>query len=137
MQSNSRNSGSPAMEGILALDPAGPLFESNSELTKLGKNDAKAVQVFHTSTAFLGYDPLCGSVDFYFKGPDAETYPHNYGYSFLINLNSRNQLCESTSGLIVGNLSHLADSPSSAREEVITFGGDAAEPYGCRDHIDL
>ena len=45
--------------------------------------------------------------------------------------------CLSTSGLIVGDLEHLADSPSSAREELITFGEDAAEPYGCRDHIDL
>ena len=39
----SRNSGSPAMDGILALDPAGPVFESNNEL-KLAKTDAKAVQ---------------------------------------------------------------------------------------------
>ena len=31
------------MDGIIALDPAGPLFESNIEL-KLGKSDAKAVQ---------------------------------------------------------------------------------------------
>ena len=45
--------------------------------------------------------------------------------------------CLSTSGLIVGDLEHLADRPSSSREEVITFGEDAAEPYGCRDHVDL
>ena len=37
----------------------------------------------------------------------------------------------------MGDLEHLGDSPSSAREEVITYSDDAAEPYGCRDHIDL
>ena len=54
------------MDGILALDPAGPVFESNSEL-KLGKTDSKAVQVFHTNSIgdlpfAFGYDPLCGRV---------------------------------------------------------------------------
>ena len=42
------------MEGILAIDPAGPIFEDNNEL-KLGRNDAKAVQVLHTDTDKLGY----------------------------------------------------------------------------------
>ena len=31
------------MEGILAIDPAGPIFATNTDL-KLGKDDAKAVQ---------------------------------------------------------------------------------------------
>ena len=42
------------MEGILAMDPAGPIFEDNNEL-KLSNNDAKAVQVLHTDTDKLGY----------------------------------------------------------------------------------
>ena len=95
------------MEGILALDPAGPIYETNSETTRLGKNDAKAVQVFHTNSngmfpfnGFLGYDPLCGTVDFYFNG--AKYQPartsqltgyeaHRYAYEFLLALNNRNR----------------------------------------------
>ena len=42
------------MEGILAMDPAGPIFEDNNEL-KLGNNDAKAVQILHTDSDTLGY----------------------------------------------------------------------------------
>ena len=97
---NFRHSGSPAMEGILAIDPAGPMFETNSEATRLNENDAKAVQVFHTNSKgwfALGYDALCGSVDFYFNG--AKDQPgcdgdggcaHVYGFVFLLVLNIRN-----------------------------------------------
>ena len=91
------------MEGILALDPAGPIFDVNSESTKLGKNDAKAVQVLHTASSggfpiALGYDGNCGSVDFYFNG--AKHQPgckdilpichHDYSHQFLIALNKKN-----------------------------------------------
>ena len=97
-----RISGSPAMEGIIAIDPAGPIFEDNSETTRLGKNDAKAVQVFHTNSnglfpAVLGYDPPCGSVDFYFNGALDQpgcygdgSCAHAYGFYFLVALNLRN-----------------------------------------------
>ena len=93
------------MDGILALDPAGPVFESNNEL-KLAKTDAKAVQVFHTNSVgdlpfAYGYDPLCGSVDFYFNGakhqpgckdilPSREWCHHDYSHQFLIALNKKN-----------------------------------------------
>ena len=43
------------MEGIIAMDPAGPVYETNLETNRLDKNDAKAVQVLHTDTDFLGY----------------------------------------------------------------------------------
>ena len=88
------------MEGILAIDPAGPIFEDNSRATRLHREDAKAVQVFHTNSRglfALGYDPPCGDVDFYFNG--AEDQPgcrgdggcaHVYGAGFLIWLNLRN-----------------------------------------------
>ena len=42
------------MDGILAMDPAGPIFEKNKEL-KLGKDNAKVIQVLHTDTDKLGY----------------------------------------------------------------------------------
>ena len=47
--------GDPAMEGILAVDPAGPIFEDNDE-AKLDKNDARAVQVLHTDIDTWGYE---------------------------------------------------------------------------------
>ena len=43
------------MEGIIAMDPAGPVYETNPVNNKLDKNDAKAVQVLHTDTDFLGF----------------------------------------------------------------------------------
>ena len=43
------------MEGIIAMDPAGPVFEDNA-INRLGRNDAKAVQVLHTDTDFLGFE---------------------------------------------------------------------------------
>ena len=61
----------------------------------------------------------------------------SFMYSSLFKLTKFNLRCLSTSGLIVGDLEHLADTPSSAREEVITFGKDAAEPYGCENHVIL
>ena len=97
-----RNSGSPAMEGIVAIDPAGPMFEAHTESTRLSKNDAKAVQVLHTNSngvfpVVLGYDPLCGSVDFYFNGAlnqpgcsGSGSCAHRYGVNFLVALNYRN-----------------------------------------------
>ena len=91
------------MEGILALDPAGPIFSSNSENSvhaplgnKLWRRDARAVQALHTNVKgglHLGYDGDLGSVDFYLN--DATTQPgcydiycsHSYGLQLLISLN--------------------------------------------------
>ena len=52
---NYRMSASPLMDGILALDPAGPVFEDNA-ISRLDRNDAKAVQVLHTDTDTFGYE---------------------------------------------------------------------------------
>ena len=88
------------MEGIVAIDPAGPLFETNNVL-KLAKTDAKAVQALHTNSngpfpLAFGYHPTLGSVDFYLN--DAKIQPgcwepicsHSFGYYFLIDLIKRN-----------------------------------------------
>ena len=92
------------MDGILALDPPGPIFEANSEITRLGPNDAKAVQVFHTDAGGAGYYPPCGTVDFYFNGgrkqPGCGDFDdiisgniigcsHFFGRNFLTALNQR------------------------------------------------
>ena len=91
------------MEGILALDPAGPIFGSNSDdsthaphRNKLWKGDAKAVQVLHSNAKgdyHLGYDGDLGSVNFHLN--DATTQPgcydincsHIYPQQLLISLN--------------------------------------------------
>ena len=91
------------MEGIVAIDPAGPIFEGNNKANKLGKGDAKAVQAIHTNSKglfplALGYDGNVGDIDFYFNG--AEYQPgckkldivchHGFGHGFLTDLNVRN-----------------------------------------------
>ena len=91
------------MEGIIALDPAGPIFDANSGSTRLGKTDAKAVQVFHTNINAFGMEAQSGTVDFYFNDgkhqPGCDDFfgnffnwdqcSHGYAPQFLIALNQR------------------------------------------------
>lgn len=57
-----RSLGTYSIEGIVALDPAAPLFDWK---TAVYATDAKYVQVIHTQTGLVGYrDPL-GHADFY------------------------------------------------------------------------
>ncbi|XP_069679635.1 phospholipase A1-like [Periplaneta americana] len=61
----------PRIARLTGLDPAGPLYEGNSDEVKLNVNDAAFVEVIHTNgfplTSFGSYSPL-GDVDFYFNG---------------------------------------------------------------------
>lgn len=50
----------------LGLDPAGPLFDCENNDTRLSSNDAKFVQIIHTSAA--GERSDIGHVDFYANG---------------------------------------------------------------------
>lgn len=50
---------------IIALDPAGPLFEGASPHNRLTANDALKVQAIHTDGGFFGMIAPCGHVDFY------------------------------------------------------------------------
>ena len=91
------------MEGIVAIDPAGPVFLDNNEL-KLDSGDAKAVQALHTNSKgpfplAFGYQPTLGDVDFYLNGakkqpgcsqPDLEACSHGFGYLLLTWLNEQN-----------------------------------------------
>jgi len=56
-------------KGIVAMDPAGPPYNSHlhSDFNKLGKHDADVVQVVHTSRA-LGYKTSLGDIDIYLNG---------------------------------------------------------------------
>ena len=55
---------------IIALDPAGPIYEykDHSDNLRLNKNDAAIVEVFHTNTLAMGYSDPIGDVDFYING---------------------------------------------------------------------
>ena len=52
---------------VKGLDPAGPLFESQSNSLRLGSSDAKFVDVIHTSSA-SGIRQAIGHLDFYPNG---------------------------------------------------------------------
>ncbi|KAJ8735412.1 hypothetical protein PYW07_007032 [Mythimna separata] len=51
---------------ITALDPAGPLW--NSDRNRITRTDGRYVEVIHTETTALGYSGLCGDADFYPNG---------------------------------------------------------------------
>ena len=50
--------------GIIGLDPAGPVFEYNSPDNRLNKNDGKSVYALHTNTAMFGILKPVGTLDF-------------------------------------------------------------------------
>ena len=56
------------LDVIIAMDPAGPILETNSEHKRLSKDDAKVVQVFHTDKTFLGMKQPAGDIDIYVNG---------------------------------------------------------------------
>ena len=62
------------LDKIIALDPAGPIFEYNDSnlrqdpSLRLNNGDATIVEAIHTSTAFLGYKDPLGDYDFYING---------------------------------------------------------------------
>ena len=56
------------IEKILALDPAGPIFEDPKQLYKLQPDDANAVEVWHTNTRRMGNRQRIGTVDIFING---------------------------------------------------------------------
>ena len=61
-------SGINQLDRIVALDPAGPIWDWHPPELRLHKNDAEVVHVFHTSTPFNGLEAPVGDVDFYPNG---------------------------------------------------------------------
>ena len=55
---------------IIALDPAGPVYEyeGHSANLRLNRDDASIVEVFHTNTMAMGYSNQIGDIDFYING---------------------------------------------------------------------
>lgn len=63
----------------IALDPAGPNFYRNSNITRISRYDAKVVSVIHTDAGYslfegFGLDDAVGDFDFYPNGGS-----HQYG----------------------------------------------------------
>ena len=56
------------IDNIVALDPAGPIFDWHSREYRLDKNDAKVVHVFHTSESTVEIEDPLGHADFYVNG---------------------------------------------------------------------
>ena len=56
------------VEKILALDPAGPIFDKHKGVYKLQSSDANFVEVWHSNTHRLGYQKTLGHVDIYING---------------------------------------------------------------------
>ena len=58
------------LEGIIGIDPAGPIFESNSIHGRLTENDAKVVQAIHSTPGMMGITKSVGDIDIYInEGP--------------------------------------------------------------------
>ena len=53
------------LDGILAVDPAGPIFHDNSEDARLNKDDAKFVQALHIDAGEFGIDKPVADEDIY------------------------------------------------------------------------
>lgn len=68
-----------ALQSIVALDPAGPLFDLDDPSGRTDFTDAKYVEVIHTSAGIIGFSRAIGTADFYPNGgkrnPGCESDP--------------------------------------------------------------
>ena len=62
------------LEGILAIDPAGPIFQDNSEEQRLNKYDAKFVQALHIDAGEFGIDQRVADEDIYVNSGKNQPY---------------------------------------------------------------
>lgn len=53
---------------IIALDPAGPLFNGRPAQFRLDGGDARVVSVIHTDGGTFGFYAACGTIDFFPNG---------------------------------------------------------------------
>ena len=63
-----------SLERIIALDPAGPLFDyvDHNITLRLNRDDAKIVEVFHTNTLHFGFKESIGDIDFFINGGETQ-----------------------------------------------------------------
>ena len=62
------------LDGILGVDPAGPIFYDNSKDARLNKGDAKFVQALHMDAGELGIDIPVADEDIYVNGGKDEPF---------------------------------------------------------------
>ena len=53
------------LDGIIAIDPAGPIFVSNSKEKRLNRGDAKFVQALHIDAGEFGINQAVADEDIY------------------------------------------------------------------------
>lgn len=63
-----KNLNNGRIHAVIALDPAGPLFSFDDEITRVAPQDADYVEVIHTNGGLLGFDLPIGQADFYPNG---------------------------------------------------------------------
>ena len=56
------------VDKILAIDPAGPIFDHHPPEFRLNKGDASVVHALHTSSGYSGLEDAIADVDFYPNG---------------------------------------------------------------------
>ena len=56
------------VDKILAIDPAGAIFDHHPPEYRLSKDDATVVHALHTSSGFYGLEDAIADVDFYPNG---------------------------------------------------------------------
>ena len=56
------------VDKILAIDPAGAIYDYHPPEYRLNKGDASVVHVLHTSSGFSGLEDAIADVDFYPNG---------------------------------------------------------------------
>ena len=87
------------LTGIIAMDPAKPIFEGSSDDGRLSKKDAEVVFVFHTHAEWTGVKKPIGHVDFYVNGGKTQAVycgrlqavcNHMFSYGSLFRFANRN-----------------------------------------------
>uniref|UniRef100_A0AAG5DLS3 Lipase domain-containing protein n=1 Tax=Anopheles atroparvus TaxID=41427 RepID=A0AAG5DLS3_ANOAO len=63
----------PKLAAVVALDPAGPLFDGTDPSGRVDRLDAEYVEVIHTNMGWLGHQDTLGQADFFPNGGHSQT----------------------------------------------------------------
>ena len=107
------------LKKIVALDPAGPIFEypEHHSTMRLNKNDAVVVEAIHTNYRNYGYESSLGHIDFYINGGSSQPWcyrleeldscSHSYAYELMTILIGTSKPCVLTKNDIAFHLGNL------------------------------
>ncbi|KAF5293054.1 hypothetical protein FQR65_LT11046 [Abscondita terminalis] len=105
---------------IIGLDPAGVLFAFSKREERLDENDAKMVQILHT-TSVWGFRSSLGHVDFYFNG--AFFQPNCDFDFFLVCAHKRSYFYYAESMVLDGFEAELCSSERCERDQCVAYMG--------------